>query len=492
MARMNASPSRPRQIVRPLVTFVLACSSGNESTASVNADTEVRQDDVGAGNLDVSDAASPDLPTDDVPTDDLPTRRHPSACTALDGAAPPPNSTLEALCTLPAATDSPIIGPPVTVAPSSALPLEVKSQVAHNNLDAEWHDGRLFLAVRTAPDHFASTETTMFVVSTDDLDQWRFEGRWKLGTDVREPQLVSMAGQLIFYFAVLGDDPLSFKPQGVRRTRYRGPEDWTDLETVFANDFIPWRTQRSNGTLYLTGYTGGENIYQLGGDPIRVSWLQSQNGIDFAPVIEGHEVVLEGGVSETDFAFLSDVPLKRPPGTPDTALALIAVSRNEAGGPDGLGSKICTASFAKPQSWSCTNDPRKYDSPLVFKHGESVMLVARRNLTETGLYDLGRDDLPLDEQYTAYQSAYWVAPKRCALWNVDPASRRVTHALDLPSRGDTCFPERVPLTDTTSLIFNYTSPLDGDSEPAWYEGQTGPTAVIYTTLQLPAVPPLEK
>jgi hypothetical protein len=442
------------------------------------------QPDVTTG--DALDVAPQDTTTDTIPSTDAPQRTSPSACTALEGASPPPGSTLEMLCELPAATDAPIIGDPVTVAPSGALPPEVKSQVAHNNLDVEWHDGRLFLAVRTAPDHFASTETTMFVVSTNDLDQWRFEGRWKLGTDVREPQLVSMAGELVFYFAVLGDDPLSFKPQGVRRTRYRGPKEWSDLETVFASDFIPWRTQRTNGTLYLTGYTGGANIYEIDGEPTRVSWLQSQDGLEFAPVVDGHEVVLQGGMSETDFAFLTDVPLRGSPGGDGTELALVAVSRNEAGGPDGFGSKICTATVAEPHVWTCTHDPRKYDSPLVFRHGDTVFLVARRNVTDSGAYDLGLDDLPLGEQYTAYQAAYWVEPKRCALWNVDPTSRAVTHLVDLPSRGDTCFPERLPLTDTTSLIFNYTSPLGDGPDPAWYEGQTGPTAVIYTTLQLPS------
>ena len=70
----------------------------------------------------------------------------------------------------------PAFSEPVVVAPSATLPPEVVSQTAHNNLDVVMHEDRLFLALRTAPSHFASADTHLYVVSTADQATWRFEG----------------------------------------------------------------------------------------------------------------------------------------------------------------------------------------------------------------------------------------------------------------------------------------------------------------------------
>lgn len=50
---------------------------------------------------------------------------------------------------------------------------------------------------------------------------------------------------------------------------------------------------------------------------------------------------------------------------------------------------------------------------------------------------------------------------RCALWSVDTRALAVTHVLELPSNGDTCFASAVQLSDDHLLVYNnYTSPLD--------------------------------
>ena len=394
--------------------------------------------------------------------------------------SPPPGSRLAALCALPPSPE-PLIGDAVVVAPSPSLPEAVRSQTAHNNLDVEWHAGRLFMAVRTAPTHFASPETTMFVVSTADLDSWRFEGRFTLGTDVREPQLVSFpAGPgldpgLTLTFAVLGTDPLAFQPQGSRRAVWLGPGRFGPAEEAFGGDLLPWRIKTLVGPdgatrLHAMGYTGGADIYENDGDLIEVHWLSSVDGVTFGPAHGDDAIVLRGGASETDVVYEEDG-------------GVTAVSRNEAGDAEGFGSLVCHAAAASPMAWSCAHDPRKYDSPLLFRHKGKNWLVARRNVTDSGHYDLNYDEKPLSEQYTQYQLDYWGKPKRCALWAVDSAALAVTHVQDLPSRGDTCFPERVELTQSVSLIFNYTSPLDG-ADPSWIDAQTGPTQVVYTSLQL--------
>ena len=367
--------------------------------------------------------------------------------------------------------EAPSFTVPANVVPSAEMPPEVVSQVAHNNLDITEHDGRLFFAFRTAPSHFASPEVHLYVVSTTDHRVWRFEGDFHVGRDIREPRLLSLNGRLRLYMALLGTDRLDFEPGGTVRVDYEGPGRWSDPTPAFPDDFIPWRIRVVDGRAYVLGYTGGAEIYDTDAEPLEVHWLQSEDGETWAPVVRGQPVVLRGGGSETDLAFLEDG-------------GVVAVTRNEAGDEGGFGSRICHAEASALGTWRCANDPRKYDSPLVFRHGDQVWLVGRRTLGEDGRYDLGREDLPPAQQWALYQSTYWNSPKRCALWRVDPGTLAVTHALDLPSAGDTCFASVVPLGRGQYLLYNYSSPFE-DPDRTWIQGQNAPTFIYRTTLTLP-------
>lgn len=378
--------------------------------------------------------------------------------------------------------ETPTLSAPVIVTPSGVMPDGVMSQVAHNNLDIAWHDGgdggRLFFAFRTAPNHFASTQVVMYVVSTADLTTWRKEGEFALGTDVREPQLVSVGGTLLFYFVVLGADPLDFEPQGTRVARWLGPGEFEAPRDVFEPGFLVWRIKplvgpgQPDGWLTAFGYSGGENIYDLDGEPIAVRWLKSRDGLVWEPVDATREVVLLGGASETDAVFMPDG-------------RVVAVARNEAGDASGFGSKVCVGERGASAEWSCTTDKKKYDSPLVFSQGGAAWLIGRRNISETGDYDLGEVDKDMKDRYLANQLDYWGRPKRCALWSIDPDKRGVDHVLDLPSAGDTCFPEAVRLSGHEWLVFNYSSPTNLEEDPSWLDGQLGPTHIYWTVLTFP-------
>lgn len=362
---------------------------------------------------------------------------------------------------------------PVTVAPDPTLPAEVRSQAAHNNLDLVWHGGRLYFAFRTAPSHFASADARLYVVSTADQQAWRFEAAFHLERDLREPRFLSVGGQLWLYMAVLGTDSLAFEPGETRVSAMTGPGAWTEpaLHPDLPGDFIPWRIRTVDGVGYLMGYTGGAGVYTQTDEPVRVYWLQTADGDRWAPVAPETPVVLEGGVSEADFALL--------PGD-----QVLLVGRNEAGDTGGFGSRICRGPMRSPDAWRCADDPRKYDSPLVIHHGERVWLVGRRNLTDTGHYDLGMTDRSLAEQWAFNQTAYWRAPKRCSLWAVDPEGLAVDFVADLPSAGDTCFASAVPLSGDDWLLYNYSSPFE-DPDRTWRAGQNGPTFIYRTTLGLP-------
>ena len=110
-------------------------------------------------------------------------------------------------------------------------------------------------------------------------------------------------------------------------------------------------------------------------------------------------------------------------------------------------------------------------------------------MTETGWYDLGLD---IDEadKYLEYQLAYWQEPKRCALWRVDPDELEVTHVLDLPSGGDTCFPAILQHSTHSFTLFDYSSPIDAaeTADLAWLEGQLGETRIYRHELTFAPAP----
>ena len=97
-----------------------------------------------------------------------------SACTDSPDATGDPSQPLFA----------PVIGGTTQVVPSAGLPREYHdlraalSARSNNNLDVVRHDGRVYLAWRTAPNHYASTQTELFVVSSTDERAWRFEARF--------------------------------------------------------------------------------------------------------------------------------------------------------------------------------------------------------------------------------------------------------------------------------------------------------------------------
>jgi len=349
-----------------------------------------------------------------------------------------------------------------TVVPSAGLPDDLPLMDANNNLDVVVFEGRVFLAFRTAPTHFASPDTLLHVVSSADEITWRHEGTFELGTDIREPGLVVHNGALHLFFAELGSDPIQFEPNGTWRTEYMGVGEWTEAEKLPYDDLIVWRLKPRGGRIELTGYSGGENIYAPNGEPLSVHWWASDDLFEWFPAVDDGDPVWVGGSSETDLVVREDG-------------SVVAVMRNEAGDQDGFGSKVCTAPPSAPADWTCTHDPRKFDSPLLFEHSDRVWLVGRRNLSEDGAYDLENSTVELAQQSLLNQAAYWNTQKRCALWEVLPEERSVVFVLDLPTRGDTCFPEVLPHPQGV-VLYNYTSDPDG-LDVTWVEGQLAPTQI---------------
>ena len=367
----------------------------------------------------------------------------------------------------------PTIEETVVVVPGDGLPAEVTTQMSNNNLDAIFFDQRLWLAFRTASHHHPRADAEIYVLSTDDLLTWRFEHHMHTGEDLREPQLAIVDGALLVYYSAVEPTRTNFRPIGVRVSR-RDPVtgDWSREGNTMTDGLLVWRINpQPDGSLTSTGYGGLGGVFNTG--EVAIWWQRSTDGLLWEPVVGDDPAVFQDGCSESDIVHLDDG-------------SIIAVARNDFGDADGhYGTKICRAPAEDLGAWTCSDDPRKFDSPRLFRHGDRIYLVGRRNLTADGAYDIG-GILPDGAARLAYYMAvYWNRPKRCALWEVDPETLVVEHRLDLPSKGDTCFPEVLPIGDDQVMIWNYTSPLGGDDEPTWRQGQNAPTQITYSVVTLP-------
>ncbi|HVZ88899.1 MAG TPA: hypothetical protein VHG72_18155 [Polyangia bacterium] len=355
------------------------------------------------------------------------------------------------------------------IVPSDGLPPTVDVKRSNNNLDAIRFGGRTYLAFRTADSHFAGDSTVMNVVSSEDERTWRQEAKFSLGRDLREPRWLALKGRLFLYVSVLGTHSYSFDPVGVDMTELAPNGTFGPLEPAGLPGRIAWRTRAIDGRGYMTAYRGGEHLYSLNREPMDVELYATADGRHWQPADPAHPVVSRGGGSETDFALL-------PGGS------LFGVIRNEEGDETGWGSKLCRATAGALGAWTCTSDPRKFDSPDVFTHDGEVYLFARRNLANDGRYDLGAGSGFL--RMLRNQLAYITEAKRCSLWRYDPDGGKVGFVLDLPSRGDTCFASVLPGEKPDQIVvYDYSSNLDGPDLP-WTAAQRRPTFIYRHVLEL--------
>ncbi len=325
------------------------------------------------------------------------------------------------------------------------------------------------MAWRSAPTHFASKSTQMFVVSSsDDGQTWSHEQTIALEADVREPLLYVAQDQLFLTFFEGGTDPLAFEPNQPWRSEYQAPGQWTDPERWGEQGEVPWDVIHHDGKLFMTSYLG--NHYEFGepGD-VSLRLQHSEDGKTWTPVGEVAEVY-RGGASEAAFEF-------------DEEGDLWAVLRNEDGDDTGFGSLLCTASSSDLSQWDCPtkSDPKRYDSPRMFRHDSELYMVARRDIG--GPYDQADPSLPFADQQMQNLTAYSGRAKTTALYWINRTAQQVEHLIDLPGAGDTAFPSVVQEGPHTYRVANYTSPLY-DPDRTWFEGQVSREGTQLYTMTL--------
>ncbi len=354
------------------------------------------------------------------------------------------------------------VSAPRWVVPSAGLPDEIGIQAANNNLDIEFFEDRLFLAWRTAPTHFASDRTELLVVSsTDGGERWTLEQRVHMGTDMREPRFLSFQGRLQLLFFEAGSNLVAFEPIRMWRTVRGADGSWAAPEPITDDYEVPWDVKPRGGVAWMTSYAGEH--YGGEGAVVQVFFKQSTDGDTWQPV-GGVPHVYEGGASEVAFEF-------------DTDGSLWAVTRNEDGDATGWGAHVCHAPAGDLAAWECStsSDPNRYDSPEMFRHGDDLYLVARRDIG--GVFGEEEGNLV----------TYSMRPKTTALYTIDKERRAVVHLMDLPGVGDTAFPAVRRTGPHSFLLANYTNPLD-NPDISWIQGQAAPEGTQIYFLDIDFVP----
>ncbi len=367
------------------------------------------------------------------------------------------------------------------IVPGPGLPPELPLGSANNNLDAvRANDGAVYLALRTAPHHFANPDTKILVLRSRDEVHWQLDASFALGHDLREPRLLAHAGRVVLFVSRLGDDAFAFEPDGMSRAQRDRDGRWSDLEPFGPPGAIGWRARHVAGVPALITYEGGGSAYGAGMPEMRIDLWRSADAITWRKWAADGRPLYAGGGGEADFARSASGDF-------------FGVIRVESGDERGWGSRLCRAPGDAPTRWRCRSDVRKFDSPYVFAHDGEVYLVGRRHLRGDGRFDrgIGPETGRLRVLRTLWNHiGYSFARKRCALWRfveedaaADGVGLRLAYVIDLPSRGDTCFAAVLAgERPDERVVYDYSSPLTG-RDVRWIEGQLGETRIYRHVLR---------
>ena len=212
----------------------------------------------------------------------------------------------------------------------------------------------------------------------------------------------------------------------------------------------------------MSSYIGSH--YELKGpSEVRLFFKETQDGVNWKSANDTGAVYF-GGVSETAWEF-------------DQEGNLWAVTRLEDGDETGFGSHVAFAKAGDLGNWEFpdTADARCFMSPKMFRHGNDLYLIGRRQLGKKPFGKVKRT-----KKMSAQRKGNWVgyslSPKTTALFKINKETRRVEHVMDLPGAGDTAFPSIIRLDNHRFLVANYTSPINHQNRD-WLTGQLGKTKI---------------
>ncbi len=340
----------------------------------------------------------------------------------------------------------------------SQMPAEVHLQDSNNNLDLVKFKNRFYVAFRTAPTHFASPKTTMYVISSTDYKKWEFEYELNVQADIREPRFVVWNDSLYLYCFKGGTKKFKFEPQELLVTGTFEGKNWTKAASVQLDGYVPWRLRVYNNELLLSAYYGKDLYNNKHQSDLRL--FESRDARHFKPISKEPQINVKTA-EEGEFIF-------------DSTGTLYAVVRLE-----GYGGLVCKANKDSLDKWQFVKTKHKYDSSLLFEHNNDIYLIARRNLD--GPCDRSAEGHKPNRAYNLVR--YSLTKKRTALYKLDKTALSFAPVLDFPSTGDCSFAGIQRLTDTDYLVMNYSNEISG-KEKIWLRGQFGKTYLYQSILHI--------
>lgn len=363
------------------------------------------------------------------------------------------------LCFVKASAQSPVFSEWLNLTSSGKLPQQIKIQHSNNNLDLAKLGDKYYLAFRTAPTHFASKKTVLYVVSSTDMQHWNFETEIKYQCDLREPRFIVYHDTLWLYFFTGGSNLFKFEPREILLTQTNGNHFWTTPASVNLDGFVPWRIRERNDTLYLSAYYG-KNLYgKTHASNLRL--FQSTDAFQWKPISEKPQIDI-ARAEEGEFIF-------------DKDKNLYATVRLE-----GTGSLICKADKNNIANWQTVQGKYKYDSALLFDYKNEIYLISRRNID--GEMDKIKNRKNENQGRAANLIRYSITKKVTALFKLDKENLTLTHLTDFPSTGDCSYPAIAQISEKWFLLMNYSSNIS-KRKKSWLSGQFGKTYIYQTILK---------
>lgn len=343
---------------------------------------------------------------------------------------------------------------------SGQLPPQIKVQHSNNNLDLVRYNGKYFLAFRTAPTHFASTKTVLYVVSSADLENWSYETEIKLGFDLREPRFAVYHDTLHLIFFRGGKRTFRFEPQEILMCSKSDNDKWSVPGSVHLDGYVPWRIRERNDTLYLSAYYG-KNLYNKHHQS-DLRLFASVDAHHWVPISEKTQIDAFTA-EEGEFIF-------------DSAGNLYATVRLE-----GTGAFICSADKSSIYQWNKMRTKTKYDSALLFEHKNSIYLISRRNLDG----DIDKLKKRTDEKKRRVRNLirYSITRKVTSLFKLDKTNLTLSLLATFPSTGDNAYPAIAKGENGAFILMNYSSKINGRKKN-WLNGQLGKTYIYWTRLSI--------
>jgi hypothetical protein len=147
---------------------------------------------------------------------------------------------------------------------------------------------------------------------------------------------------------------------------------------------------------------------------------------------------------------------------------------------EGTGSLVCRAAQNSIYNWQKIRSKTKYDSALLFDHGNDIYLVSRRNLD--GEIDKVKHRKNEKQRRISNLIRYSITRKVTALFKLNKDNLTLTHITDFPSNGDNAYAGIEKIDANTYLLMNYSCDIK-KKKSSWLAGQFSKTFIYQTTLR---------